>query len=226
MSNQSLYKVGGLFAILAAVMYIIVGITVPTDPTRSSESPQEFYTKFSANPSFHQINHLAFGLAGLFLLAVIPAIARQTGDDKEGWVKWVSVLAYLGFGLTALKHFRALGFHVWLAKAFAEADAATLTAVSEASRMVEIAPLGFLTFGLGGIWFFTVSLFALKERRWPVLLCVLGFIAAVTYWLVVVERITGLGLLGIIAAVVGGVIAGPILLIWWGIRTLRSAEQK
>jgi hypothetical protein len=224
MNSRSVNRVGGLFAIVAAVMYVVVGISVLLDPSKNFSSPLEFFTGFIENPQvqFHQLYHLAFGLAGLFLLAVVPAIARQLSDEREGWVKWISSLAYLGLFLTAFKHFHALGSHVQLAKAYVEADAASKSALLEASRLVGIDPFSILTFGIVGIWYFLVSLFALQERRWPALLCIFGFISGATYWLVSIGEITNQWILGAIAAGLGGVIAGPIWLIWLGVRLRRT----
>lgn len=222
MKGSSVAHVGGIFAILTGLMYVVVGITFLLD-SATGDTQREFLEALSAAPLPHLANHIAFGLIGVFMLAAVPAISSESGEEHAGWMKYFTTLALFGFAVTALGDFQTLGFHLKQIDALRGADSTARVAVVEASRYSSLDPLDVITFGAAGFWIFFTSIFALQARRWPRLLGVAGLVFGGAYWLVAVGTITGLGLLTAIAAALGGVLAAPIWLIWLGVRLRRMA---
>ena len=223
MKENSLNTVGGTGAMLAGVTYILVGLTFFLDPAGSASSTAEFFTLFAENPAMHLLGHGAFGLAGVFMLAAVPAISQQVQRTNEGLVRWTSTLAIVGFALTAVGNFRAAANDLIGARAFVSGDAVAQTAIVEAARLGNLDPQGWLQFGAVGVWFLTISVLAYRQEIWPRALVFLGIASAVLYWFVPLGRVLELELLDAIAAGLGGVVIGPIWLIWLGVRLRREA---
>lgn len=218
MKDNSLNIVGGTGAMLAGVAYILVGLAFFLDSTESASSAAEFLTRFAENPAMHLLGHWAFGMAGIFMLAAVPALSEPVRRINEGWVRWTTTLAIIGFALTAVGNFRAAANELIGARALMSGDAMARTAIVEAVRLGYLDPQGWFQFGAVGVWFLVISLLAQRNALWPRPLVFLGIASAVLYWFVPLGRVLELELLNALAAGLGGVVIGPIWLIWLGIR--------
>ena len=222
MQANTLSKLGGLCSILLGVSYIAVGVLfllLPPDQ-RPGGDPGAFYLSIAQNSMLARLYYLAFALGAVLALGAVPAISDSVRAAHEGWMRWMTNLAFLGFSVTAIDFFRVFAFQAFRAAAYAAGDASTRAAM--VAMMQGLDPQGWLGFGGVGAWALVVSLLALRGTSWPRPLAYLGVALAILYALVVVGLVTQIGLLLTIAAGLGGVIVAPIWYIWAGL-TLRRA---
>jgi len=223
MKDNTLRQLGGLCSILLGVSYIAVGILyfmVPPDPGPGGD-PTAFYLSIAQNSTLLRLYYLAFALGAVLALGAVPAISDSVRSANEGWVRWMTNLAILGFAVTAIDFFRVFAFQSARAAAYTAADASTRAAIVAVAQGLD--PQGWLGFGGVGAWALVVSLLALRGTAWPRPLAYLGIVLAVVYALVVAALALQIELLLAIAAGLGGVIVAPIWYIWAGLTLRRSS---
>jgi hypothetical protein len=227
MNRNSLSSVGGAFSILVGISYIVVGVTFLLMPVaqRPGASFDEFITSYAESSILLNIEYWAFALGALLALGVVPAIYKLVRSASEGWVRWASNLAYLGFSVTALGFLRFLTLYPLEAAAYADGNAATRSMIEGDNIHLPLDPNGWLQFGAIGIWVLVVSLAALRTEGLPKTWAYVGVAAAVLYWLVVAGNVLEIPILIAIAAGLGGIILAPIWYIWIGVVLRRSAIQ-
>jgi uncharacterized protein DUF4386 len=219
MKDSTLSKLGGNCSILLGISYLLIGVTyllLPADQKQTSAT-DKFLLSFAQNPITQMIQFWEFALSGLIGIAVVLAVSESVRSANEGWVRWTSNLAVLGFAVVAINNFRNIAFQPGRAAAYMEGDAATRTVI-ELSGPFGLDPQNWLGFGVVGLWVLVVSLLALRAGTWPKLLAYIGIATAVAYWLIVVGSIFNLEALFTIAAALGGIILAPIWYIWTGLR--------
>jgi hypothetical protein len=224
MKDNSLNKLGGNCSILLGILYLVIGITyllLPADQKQTS-AVDKFLPSFAENPTTQIIQYWAFALSGLVAKAVVLAMSERVRSENEGWVRWTSILAILGFAVVAINNFRNIAFQPGLARAYVEGDAVAKTVI-ELSGPYSLDPQGWLGFGAVGLWVLVVSLLALRAGIWPKLLTYIGIATAAAYWLVVAGFVSNQETLFTIAAALGGILLAPIWYIWAGLR-LRQAS--
>lgn len=228
MNEKSTTKLGGVCSIIVGILYILVGITYLLLPAAQKGGPEtedlaKLFLSFNENPTPTILLYVEFALIGVFAFAVVPAIWGLVRTVNEGWARWTRNLAYLGFAMVAISYFRQLDVVPWRAAAFAAGDASTKAAiVGTGSGAVD--PQGWLTFGIVGLWYLVVNIQARRGDALPKVLCWIGIVGAVSYWLVLVGNVTGMMTLLMISAGLGGIILGPIWYIWVGVRLVRSSQ--
>ncbi|MDE3091177.1 MAG: DUF4386 family protein [Chloroflexota bacterium] len=226
MKDNTLGKLGGTCSILVGISYIVVGITyvlLPLEQRAGTGPASKFFVSFAQNPTALIVEYWAFALGAILALAAVLAISDSVRSANEGWVRWTSNLAFLGFGVTAINFFRLLALTPGRAAAYAAGDAAMKTALVATQADMALDPQGWLGFGAVGLWVLVVSVLALRGTALPKLLAYDGIAVGVAYWLVVAGYVLGIETLIAIAAGLGGVILGPIWYIWIGLR-LRQAS--
>ncbi|MBI5292496.1 MAG: DUF4386 domain-containing protein [Chloroflexi bacterium] len=224
MKNNTLSKLGGTLSILVGVSYVLVGIAyvlMPTDQRPGSDVAQ-FLPSFAQNPMWLLLEYWAFALGALLALGAVLAISETVRPANEGWVRWASSLATVGFAVTAINFFRLLALQPARAAAYVAGDASIKAAIAATQESLSLDPQGWLGFGAVGLWVLVVSLLALRAGAWPKNLAYVGIAVAIAYWLVVAGYVFNIETLILIAASLGGIILGPIWYIWTGLR-LRQA---
>ncbi|MFQ6021422.1 MAG: hypothetical protein ACE5NW_01765 [Acidiferrobacterales bacterium] len=189
-----------------------------------SVTPHEFWVVLSQNPTAHLALHWAWAAGGIIGLAAVPAISQLVRAGNEGWVHWGSALAYLGFAVNARSHFMEVAFDRKIIPIYLQSDPATQKAVHVVAGLALDIPDGLITYGGIGLWVFVVSVLALRTRILPRLLCYVGILTAISYWLGVVGYTFLIQPLVVISIGLGGLILAPIWYIWIGLRS-RSAGQ-
>jgi hypothetical protein len=167
------------------------------------------------------LSYWAYALGGALALAAVPAISATVRSVNEGWVRWTSTLAIVGFAVTAIGNFRLQFVMPLRAAAYVAGDAVAKTAIAYNQRLLYLDPQGWLIFGAVGLWVLVVSVLALRGNTWPKPLAYIGIAVAIAYWFAVAGNVLQIGTLNMIAAV-AAIILGPILYIWLGLR-LRQA---
>ena len=225
MKDDSLSKLGGACSILVGVAYLLMGITYLLQPAelQAGGDPTLLWPTLAQSPPMHTLQQWAGALAGVFAIAAVLAISEVVRPANEGWVRWTSALAYLGYAVLAISSFRALALAPTLAEAYMTGDASTQAAIVVAGSFVDLEPQGWLGFGATGLWMFVVNLLALGRGTWPKTLAYVGIAGGIFSCFVVGGMVLGIPLLIAIAGALGGVIVAPIWFIWMGLR-LRQAN--
>lgn len=223
MKGNKLGKVGGTCSILVGISYILVGITYLLGPAeqRPGADAAAFLTSFAQDPLMSILMYWGFALGAVFAIAAVLAVSELVLPLNEGWVRWTSNLAVIGFAVTALNYFRYLAYYPMLAADYATGDAATKAAVEASQSVVALDPNGWLIFGGVGLWFLVVNLLTLSGNTWPKTLSYIGIAGAIAYLLVVAGYIFQVYILITIAAA-AAIVLGPIWYIWAGL-TLQKA---
>ena len=150
MKDNTLSKLGGNCSILLGILYLVIGITyllLPADQKQTS-AVDKFLPSFAENPTTQIIQFWGFALSGLIAIAVVLAVSESVRSENEGWVRWTSTLAILGFAVIAINNFRNIAYQPGLARAYVEGDAVTKAAIE-----------------LGGPFRLTTGLAGLRGRR-------------------------------------------------------------
>lgn len=223
MRDNTLSKLGGTCSILAGVSYVLIGITYLLLPAahRVGADPSQYFPSFAQNPTLSLLMYWEFAVGAVLAIAAVLAISEIVRPANEGWVRWTSNLAYLGFAVTAISYFRALAVQPRRAAAYVAGDASTQAAIA-ASVAFNLDPQGWLRFGCVGLWVLVVSVLALRSDALPKALAYVGIAVTILYWFAVAGEVLQIELLTAIAAGLGGIIAAPIWYIWMGL-TLRRA---
>ncbi len=212
--QNSLTKFGGTCSILMGLSYGVTSIAYLLNPARKVANNYDFWQIVAQDPTPEIIFHLGLALCGIFGLAVVPAISQLVRSERKGWVEWTSKLAYLGFAVGAVEHFRALTLVPRWAAAFVENDATYQTAIVATHLSAELDPDGWLSFGGVGLWILVVNVLALRQDKLPKSLALIGIAVTILYWFVLAGVFLKTSLLVIIAAGLGGIIIMPV----WYIR--------
>jgi hypothetical protein len=219
MKNEALSRLGGTCSVLLGILYLTVGVTyllLPADQKQTSAT-DKFLISFAQDPLIQTIQFWQFALSGLIGIAAVLAISESVRGVEEGWLRWTSNLAILGFSVVSINNFRNIAFQPGLAAAYVNGDEATRAAI-EFGGPYSLDPQGWLGFGAVGLWVLVVSLLAMRREAWPRLLSHVGITTALAYWCVVAGSVLGLEMLFTIAAALGGIILAPIWYIWAGLR--------
>lgn len=226
MKEKSLATVGGTCSILVGISYILIGINYLRLPAvqRAGSDPTQLLPSFAQNPAPLMLQFWVFAVGSLLAFAAVLAISETVRSTSEGWVRWTSNLAILGFAVTAIDFFRALSLQPARAAAFVAGDAATKTVIASTNNLISLDPQGWLGFGGVGLWVLIVSLLVLRGRALPRNLGYVGIAVAVLYWVVVAGLVYQRETLVAIAAGAGGIIAAPVWYIWMGLELRRAAS--
>ena len=227
MKDNTLAKLGSICSILVGISYIVVGVTyvlLPVEQGAGGSSGSKFLASVAQNPTMLIIEYWAFALGAILAIAAVLAISESVRSANDGWVRWTSNLAIIGFAVTSINFFRLLANVPGRAAAFATGDAAIKVILAATQADLDLDPNGWLGFGFVGFWVLVVSLLALRGSTLPKLLAYDGIAVAIAYWLVVAGYVLGIGTLVAIAAGLGGVILAPIWYIWAGLHLRRASS--
>jgi hypothetical protein len=222
MKDNTLSKLGGTCSILLGISYVVVGITYVLMPAaQRTGTVEQLFVSVTQNPTMLLLSYWAYALGGALALGAVPAISATVRSGNEGWVRWTSNLAIVGFAVTAIGNFRLQFLMPIRAAAYVAGDAVTKTAIANNQGLLYFDRQGWLIFGAVGLWILVVSVLALRGGAWPKPLGYIGIAVAIAYWFAVAGNVLQIGTLNMIAAV-AAIILGPILFIWLGLR-LRQA---
>jgi hypothetical protein len=208
-------------------LYVLLGATYVLLPPeqQAGGAPDAFYRSFAQSSTLNMINYWAFALAAVFALGALPAITESIRSVNEGWARWTSNLAYLGFAVTAIDFFRNIALQPDRAAAYVSGDASVQAVLAAPTFLAGLDSQGWLGFGGVGLWVLMTSMLAMRSKLWPSTLAYVGIAAAVLYFLVVVSLVFNLATLLQIVAALGGVVAAPIWYIWVGMRLRKAAPM-
>ncbi|MEE9464269.1 MAG: DUF4386 family protein, partial [Candidatus Neomarinimicrobiota bacterium] len=210
MECKSMAKFGGLCAILAGIAYIVIGVTYLLQPeAQQAGVGDEFLTSVAEGHTVLMITYWAFALASLFMIGAVMAISDRVREDYEGWVRWTSTLAIIGYAVTAAAFLLLQDHTPRLAAAYVAADESARAALA-AMGPRSLDPDYWLGFGVAGLWALSVNWLAIRGGQFPKPLAYVGLLAGLAHLLVVAGGVLEVPVLIAISAGLGGIIFGPI----------------
>ncbi len=228
MKDNSLSKLGGTCSILLGVSYIVIAVIyllVPPEQQEGSGIPiGKFLESLAQNPTPLMLGYLAFAFGSLFGIGAVLAILESVRSANEGWVRWTSTLAIVGFAVNAVDWFRSVALLPASAAAYMQGDAAVKAALTVPGAVAHLDPQAWVRFGAVGLWILVVSLLALRNGTWSKPLVYVGIAAAIGHWLIVASNVVQVPSQALRTIIVGVsvIILPPLWYIWLGLR-LRKA---
>jgi hypothetical protein len=225
--DESLYKIGGVCAIGAAIFSIIYVITTIFSPLMQPiETDLMLMTILAEQGALHYLSLGAMAMVALLTMCTIPTISDLLRDDYQGWIQIGAIFGYMGFGVLALSSLVAPTYDLHLARAYLSGDEMTQAAIVQIMTVTNFDPAGWATFGPMGVWTFVAHWVALRKGAWPRKLAYLGIATAFIYWAVLIAIAFYFNLVAALIGVVGSLIIAPILYIWLGIFLIRQTGQQ
>ena len=218
--SNGVYRLGGMCSILLGVLSALIGITYLLLPPeqRLGMKAVDVLPSFAQNSTLLTLQSIELALAGVLGLAVVPAAAALIQKADEGWARWMSSLAYLGFGVAAVSNLLVAGRLPGIAAAFVAGDAATKAALVPVWRST-LDFQGWWQYGAIGVWILVTSLLAMRDNMLSRAASWLGIVGAIVQVSVPIAFVLKLPDIITIVAIAGGII-GPIWYILLGM-TLR-----
>ena len=224
-TKDSLVTLGGYAAILLGITRILASgayLLLPAEQRLSSPGPQ-FLPSFAQNSSVLMSVFWIETAAALIGLLVIPAVTSRVRSVHEGWARWASTLATIGYAVSAVGYTLSAARIPGIAKAFVAGDAATKAALAVVWRSSPDL-FGLWGYGAIGLWVLVVCLLGMRNRAFPQLHLILGILVAANYLIIPVGLLLKVSQLFIIGSIIG-IVLGPVWYIWTGLLLLRPAPQ-
>jgi hypothetical protein len=227
MKDSTLSKLGGICSILLGLSYIVVAVLyllLPPEQRDAAGIPLgKFLESFAQTPTLLTVGYLVFALGSLLGIAAVLAISESVRYANEGWVRWTSTLATIGFAVNAIDQLRSFALNPARARDYVTGDAAVKAALTVPGALAGLDPQAWIRLGAVGLWILVVSIVALRGSAWPKPLAYLGIVVAIVYWLIVISNFLQIQLFTEVVAGIGLVILAPPWYIWLGLR-LRKAN--
>ena len=92
MKGKSILSLGGACSIILGIVTALAGLTylLLPDAQKLGIKAVELLPSFAADSTLLTLQSLELALAGVFGLAVVPAVAQLIDPVNEGWSRWVS----------------------------------------------------------------------------------------------------------------------------------------
>lgn len=231
MKNLSVQKMGGTGALLVAFCTPVFVLAVLL------ASEDAMGTGLPSLP--HVLSDYALALLGLFGLAVVPAVSALVMHLSEGWVRWTSTIAALGFALLAVTSFWQADYESSVIKEsqsvpaflYEDGSAEVAEATQETGETEETpeapsspytlmweqlmmrAPQGWLEVAGVGLWILSVSWLARGGSLLPSGVVWIGLLAGLLSISTAVGATFDVALLKVCGIVGGGFVLTPL---WFG----------
>jgi hypothetical protein len=220
--DRSLTKLGGQAAVALGVIAAASSalyVVLPAD-LQASVPAARFLPAFAADPTLLIVIFWTQAIVGILGIAVVPAVTGIVRDLNEGWTRWVSTLAIIGFAVSSIGYLLSLERLPRIAAAFVAGDASTKAALAVTWK-ASIDLFGLWGYGAVGLWVLVVSVLALRASRFATWLAALGIVVGLVYLLVPIGTVLKIQPLLTVSAAAGALLG----LIWYlavGLRLLRS----
>lgn len=218
MKNDSITTFGGACGILLGIVTILTGIAVlllPPEQQLGSPGAKQL-PSIAQSATMLIIVHIGFTLMALLGFGFVPALSNWARRaESEGWLRWTSTLAYLGFAVLAIASVNTISRLPRIADAFVGGEAATKAALVADWRS-SMDPYALWSFGGVGLFLLVASLLALRGDKFAKGHSYLGIMVGVVYLLVPLAFIFRITLLFMVVDVLGAILAA-IWYIWTGL---------
>ncbi len=221
-------RFGAICAFLVGISYIAIGILYFILRSRgqvSYDSLDGFLTSVSDGSGLLQLYYWIFAVGALLAIAVVQAVSDRVQSGHESSIRWLAMLATIGFAVHAASYLILQDHSPKLAELYVAADESARTAIV-ALGVRSLDPDGLMGFGLVGLWILVVSWLAIKGGHFPKILAIIGILGGILYILVAAGFILDHTMLIAISAGLGGIVIAPIWYIWIGFVLMGAESQE
>ncbi|MCA9908684.1 MAG: hypothetical protein KC519_08555 [Anaerolineae bacterium] len=207
-------------AILIGLFDVLLVIYVVAVPQGQRYEMGQIFVNYAENPLTMNVAWIVLTLTSLLALPVVFAMSRWLRSAYGELVQSVSLLALLGYGVSAASFLTMLGQMPDLAAAYVAGDRATQGTIA-AFGPPQLDPYNVLVLGAVGVWLFVVNWLALREQKLSPWHAGIGLLLAISMWMAVLAAVLRLELLDTVAAGAGALLA-PIWFVVMGRRLWRQ----
>lgn len=226
MKDNSLAQLGGVCSILLGVttaLYSLVFVLLPAKQHLGVGAAEFLPSLATEGSTLLRLEFYLMAAAAVLGLAVVPAVAALVQHLNEGWVRWTSNLALLGFAVNVISDLLMAARFPPIAAAYVAGDASTKAALAVTWR-TSLDPEGVLGFGAIGVWILLVSLLARRADTFPKPLVYIGAVLGVVLLLIPVLIFAQQARwIDFLAAL--GVVLGPVWYVWLGVVLRRAGTS-
>jgi hypothetical protein len=205
-----------ILAIGAAGSYCAAGIShflMPPDQIHFAKGlSAEFFTSLRVTSFWFRVHYWSFVTASLCGMAIVQVLSHQLNLTSYA-AQLMTLLATVGFVVTAIDFAMMQAKAIQLARAFhtflPEVQQSTI-----AAGLPRLDQTGLFGFGFVGLWFAVANVIMLETGNYPTGLIILGLSGAGLFELGFIGSLVHVARLIDIAIGLGGVLAGPLWLIW------------
>ena len=203
---------GVICSFSVGILYVLVGVThllLPRDQLRGAGGvDSHFFESLANNSTVFSLHYWIVVVLSVLSVAVILSLFELLRDHRSVIVTWAVVIGLFGTGLSLLD-FAYVGVTApRLARLFVSAPQEIRSALL-ISGLRTIDPC-FLSWGLMGIFAFTINAYLYRYKIVKHVLGYIGLIGGVFYFLLFLGSLFQLSLLIDLSAVFGGVVLAPI----------------
>lgn len=216
-------RLGAISAILIGVFDVLLVIYVVAVPSGQRYEMGRIFINYADNPLTMNVAWIVLTITSVLALPVIPAVGRWLRSKHSELVQSASMLALLGYGVSAASFLTMLGQMPDLAQAYIAGDSATQAAIA-AFGPPQLDPYNILVLGAVGVWLLTINWLALREQKLSTRDAGIGVGLAGFLWLAVLAAILQSEWMDTLAAG-GGALLAPIWFVLMGIRLWRTSPQ-
>ncbi|HEY4667317.1 MAG TPA: DUF4386 family protein, partial [Anaerolineales bacterium] len=171
MKDDSLNKLGGLCSIVLGASYVLVGALYLLTPAEQQAvgpgTVDAFFRSYAQSSTVITMFYWVLALGAVIAFGALPAITESIRSVSEGWARWTSNVAYLGFAVTAIDFFRIIGLQPVRAAAYLEGDASVQAVLATPTFTAGLDVNAWLGFGGVGLWVLVSSVLAMRSNLWP-----------------------------------------------------------
>jgi len=222
--NRQTVTLGGVCAVLTGVMYVLVAVSFFMLPAAQSPAADGYSDAFFASVESDrlglEIMYWSLTFSAVFGIAAVATVSDLVRSVHEGWVRWTSTLATIGFGIQIAANVLGRDYVFRTSAGYADLHRTVQAALKVQGNLYD----DWVIFGLVGAWLLTVNVLALRGRLLPRVLGGIGLLGGVTYLMVAATKIFAVPVLMTIAVSVGGILV-PVWYIWTGVRLLREDDR-
>jgi hypothetical protein len=196
---------------------------MPGDQQPGSGVPFDDFFKSVAQGSTMLVLYCwAFAVGGFAAVAAVPAISDLVRSANEGWIRWTSTLAVIGYVVLAVEYIVLQDEVPRMAVGYLQSDASARAAIAVVGP-INLDSDGWVGFGTVGLWLTVVNWLALRGGYWPKAFAIIGLLIGIGNGLVIAGFILNSPILILVTAGIGAVILAPIWFIGMGVRLRQAA---
>lgn len=218
-------KTGAYLSILAGMLFAISGIAFFSSQVgrfdwNSIRSISEYVLSQPNALALWKLVNGGAALAAFLAIGGVLALSERVKPAHEGFVRWTSTLAIIGYTILAVSNIADLYQIERLAAGYPTAGAAAQVAL-EIGGIGSLDPTLSLRFITIGVWILVAGWFSVSSRLLPRALAYFGVVAGVFSLMVAVASFFGLQSLTLFSGA-AAVVCHPIWLVWTGVALRRS----
>ena len=224
MKSNEKNRWGAISAFIIGVLSLVYGISFLLIPTGGIRDYRLVLPAYTENPIPYIVFSVSAASIAVLGLGFVPVLSRYVGSKRSFLLRWVTVLALVGFSVEMVDQVRSLGILARSSVLFGSFSEILREIVIASEHLRYIDDTTLFRSGFVGLWFIVVNLYGMKRGRLARVLAVLGIIGGM---LMLIAMAGNIGRSGVLMKVGIGATAviGPIWYLWTGMVLLTKKKK-